>query len=1222
MKHIALVVLPLPALLLLLAPGPGQETRPHSLVVETADGQHYFHVRFDWPANRFRGGLATPSWWEATAPDATPRLVPVDDRARLVCTVTGDNLEFVGRYDPKADSVKARLLSPTAGANRGSIAWKEVEVVLDFKTAGKGVGLARKWATAQTEQFADLAGRVHDFGFYSFAATATARKYDVPTPRQWSGQPARFDFVPARLYELTTGATAITESLQLRRMTTGPTLAEERTVGVHTLPGIDIREHPWEQMMGGQKPANELLARMIPHDNYYVAFRDLAKVVEFAGLLELWGGNLTRSFEFTSRDYRLWDRYERQLGLASAALSKNAATLGIRGIGITGNDAYLRDGTDLTILFRVDDPKPLLAALDAGIEAARKQYGRKLTTSHNEVDGVRIESAVAPLREVSVHRAVVDGVVVVSNSHVALWRVIASAKGHARRLAESRDFQYMRVVFRADDPAEDGFLYLPDAFVRKFVGPESRIKQKRRLEALVGLHLMTNGALFTAWETGKLPTSAEELLRLSGLKANEIAMPDGSIDWDAERGAAVSKVYGSLHFATPLIELSATQVTPAEASEYAAFRQEYLRLWRRFFDPIGMRLALRGGQVKLETYILPLIESAFYQDLRRWTGNGTAKLDLASISPRTLIQYTMHIDKAQLPLPLRQPALELLGERIHVRLDDGPEMVKLLDPKEWNVDPEAEPSLRFLKAISEVPLAVGIEVKDPKQLAKLLKGVLPLAKLAAAGQEGWVLTFGDRNYRNVAIVRLTLSAYEGKSKTTLSYAIFGGNIYATLNEAMMDRLIDEGLEKKAKGGVVEINSSLHVSPTAVGIVRPALERLVEAPTRHEARSALALWYALHRCGLVRPGSPPSEAAEAAFRILGFVPAAPDRTGYRYDRTADELVNDRHGSFRVPMVKPGLAESSPLNRLLDTVQAARIDLRFREDGIHTTLTIDRSWTPERQEKMTRDEKAQMIAELTAALRSPDRTDRRHAATRLALFGPEAKASVPVLQIALFDFAEEVRIAAEATLKKIDPEAVRPETIDPWARELVRTAQVAALSATDVEERRWAVECLRKLGAEATGSLRDGLAAALKASHPHTRLWAVRELGRMGAEARAVVPVLIASLLDDNKALRGAVAEALARIDATTGPEVLKIQAAERVKELAAKREAEARLAQRIRALTADLRSPLRGTRLRAAQVLGEVGSAARTAIPALEEAEYDPSREVQAAATAALEKIRR
>ena len=56
---------------------------------------------------------------------------------------------------------------------------------------------------------------------------------------------------------------------------------------------------------------------------------------------------------------------------------------------------------------------------------------------------------------------------------------------------------------------------------------------------------------------------------------------------------------------------------------------------------------------------------------------------------------------------------------------------------------------------------------------------------------------------------------------------------------------------------------------------------------------------------------------------------------------DEVTNERHGSYRVPVLNKTTADNSALNRLLDTLRSVRADLRFREDGIHTVLTLERA-----------------------------------------------------------------------------------------------------------------------------------------------------------------------------------------------------------------------------------------------------------------------------------------
>ena len=84
-------------------------------------------------------------------------------------------------------------------------------------------------------------------------------------------------------------------------------------------------------------------------------------------------------------------------------------------------------------------------------------------------------------------------------------------------------------------------------------------------------------------------------------------------------------------------------------------------------------------------------------------------------------------------------------------------------------------------------------------------------------------------------------------------------------------------------------------------------------------------------------SPANHLAVGTFAIL---PISPEGGEYRYDPRTDEVINARHGSLRVPTVHPGIEPDSTLGRLLKQFSKITADLRFREDGIHTTVTLRR------------------------------------------------------------------------------------------------------------------------------------------------------------------------------------------------------------------------------------------------------------------------------------------
>src|SRR5262245_3634069 len=505
------LLLPFPALV------NAAEPRVTELRTQTVGGTTYFEVSLALPRGcelpplppRDARAPLTPEERRSLA--RLPRLVPRDGRTTGVCyqmpypllpdKVT--ELTFLGKInkDGPADFL---LLYPVEtdldAKGRQSLApalfrWKWVEepVTLDFEKAKKPrppeLGRRRedvppysdlegRWADAQARELAVLEDITDGFGFYALAREAIGRKYRVPTlvlhRPGWGDQ----HHEAMRLYETTTGAAALTESLATRRLLGSDRPADWRRVhDVADVRGVEVAEHPWERMMDGKKPAAEPMARLVPHDNYYVTFRSIRKFIEFGELGDQWGAPIIQAYEVSGRDLNVKGRYEKQLCLRSTLLGKTLGPAIIRGVALTGNDPYLREGSDVSVLFDVRDRKLFLASVEQFLQEARKEHGKELREDKSEYRGVTIESFTTSLREVSLYRAAFDSFVVYSNSTIALKRILDTHAGKRKALAGAMDFQYMRTVFRADDKDEDGFVFFSDAFIRQLVGPISKVKE-------------------------------------------------------------------------------------------------------------------------------------------------------------------------------------------------------------------------------------------------------------------------------------------------------------------------------------------------------------------------------------------------------------------------------------------------------------------------------------------------------------------------------------------------------------------------------------------------------------------------------------------------------------------------------------------------------------------------------------------------------------------------
>lgn len=870
--------------------------------------------------------------------------------------------------------------------------WVEVKVTLDPAKAKKTPikpGQERKedrpvdpsdlegnWAIAQAAHFTQLQNDTPDFGFFSFASETTSRLYKVRGPSApWRPEFGRIEGPDGqrhgevgRLYEITTGAAAITESLALDRLRDRGfnDKQEPRTVPIADVPGIDIDEHPWQKMMGKKKPAAEPLANMIPHDNYYVRFNTFQKFLDTADLLDQWGTTIARAFEANSRDYRIKQKLEQQICLKSTGLARTFGPAVIKSMAITGNDPYLREGSDFTVIFQLNSKLLFDTGAAPNLAEARKKFGAQLKEEKEKYQGVTIDSFTTPLREVSLHRAYFGDVAVFSNSPVAVRRVIDAQKGKIKRLADSLDFQYMRTIFRADDPDEDGFVFLSDAFIRNLVGPRVRIKERRRLEALTSLSMLHHGAMFTAWETGKLPQSFQHILTATGMNPNELFSPDGNaVAWDAEKSIAVSSFYNTLHFATPLIEIPLDRVSPSEAREYNMFRAQYLGLWRQYFDPIGIRLSLKADQIKMDTYILPLVRNTQYNELRRIAGDGTIKIDSTMFSDKTLFKYLMHVSPRAFEGDLFGGAgngwivdLALrswLGDWFAVRFDDSPIYAKLLESyiRREMFPEEQGDGLDDLELALQLPVTIGFDVRSPVVFAGVLTATRKSVENTLPGAVEWGPM--KEPYKGVNIVRIKANGErvlrngivgpDGRRiDPEFYYALIDGAFFLSLREEPIKDIIDKSVvlkERKGKGENIEVNSSLYLGPKAAVQSKELLKFYLEYETHHRAQRNNRLLYALFKSNAVGPADDSPAVEAAALQYLGFVPVSPDLAPFRYDWQKEEVVNLRHGSLRQPKLHKGIEAKSPLGVMLEEFTSIRAELRFREDGIHTTLTMSKN-----------------------------------------------------------------------------------------------------------------------------------------------------------------------------------------------------------------------------------------------------------------------------------------
>jgi hypothetical protein len=414
-------------------------------------------------------------------------------------------------------------------------------------------------------------------------------------------------------------------------------------VSVASLTGPTVKSHPWEQMLAGRKPEISRLARCVPEDFYFVEFRSVAKMLEAMEISDLWGTHLFNQAVREARTQKVGERLKTQLAIEATPQLRLFYDLVVSEAAVTGSDLFLREGSDVTLLFRFKQPELFEARMNAFFANAEKAHStvKKTMGKYLEVEYEHLET---PDRELSVYSAYpAPDLHVRSNSLVALQHVLEAIQGKAagggavRTLGDSTEFAYIRTLMPTGAKEEDGLAYLSDPFIRKLVGPQLKLTERRRMLCYNHLRMIGHAALLYRTEHGRAPESLDGLAKA------------GCCPGDFNQGSLRCPDGGKY--------VPVKEVTGSEAAEYQAFVQAYNQYWRTFFDPIALRIQVSPERYRLETLVLPLIDNSIYTTLATVLGGKPENLDGLPVPKKNIFSVAFRFNKEKL---LRESGLEEL----------------------------------------------------------------------------------------------------------------------------------------------------------------------------------------------------------------------------------------------------------------------------------------------------------------------------------------------------------------------------------------------------------------------------------------------------------------------------------------------------------------------------------------------------------------------------------
>ena len=507
------------------------------------------------------------------------------------------------------------------------------------------------------------------------------------------------------LFSTFTGALAIQESLQLDAMRGEQPLPKQQVVplqgivkvdpderqknraakiAIEKLIGPTVQSHPWAKMLGQKKPDVGTLANCVPEDFYFAEFRTIAKLNDVTSLSEMWGGHIFTQALGDAKSQVTVERIKKQLGLFQLP-AKAVELLEIEGIAVTGSDLFLAEGSDVTVLVHSRKIPALLPLVDGFAFSGKKVEGKYLDINYahrTSADGSLNVYSANPRPDLHVR----------SNSLAGFKRVLETVVGKtadgkpAKRLGECLEFQYIRTLMPRGAEEEDGLIYLSDAFIRKLVGPQLKLTERRRVLVYNHLRMIGHGAMMFRTEHGRAPKSLEELAEkkcapgVFGQK--DLAHPDGgTYSLSADGMSGICSKYGRAESLTPCLETLVSEVDGEEAELYRNFVKDYNEYWRTYFDPIAIRVQASPKQYRLETLILPLIDNSIYSAMAQTLGGKPVALDILPTGQREIGGMWVHFEKKML--------LDLLGPEVDVK-KGMPDISKKEVP---TVKPEPAPSV-------------------------------------------------------------------------------------------------------------------------------------------------------------------------------------------------------------------------------------------------------------------------------------------------------------------------------------------------------------------------------------------------------------------------------------------------------------------------------------------------------------------------------------------------
>jgi hypothetical protein len=719
-------------------------------------------------------------------------------------------------------------------------------------------------------------------------------------------------------FKILGGRAAVEETLQMQAIGQSTAQAEERNIPVTTLTGVEVESHPFAAMLQEQRGGGpELpLAWLAPHDHFFVHVARPSALLGFledgAEFISRFGGVMNSN----NLQYNLTTKYLSRLGLDNSWLRRFLESGEVEEMALIFPDLFFIDGTDLTTISRLAHPQPVKLLLQL-IGVAGLSPGK--VVQHDLDDGRKV------------FWALLDDLLICSSSRPELDRVIAlHGTSGDRSLGKSDEFRYMLTQL----PPEKGtrvFAYISDPFIRRLVGPATKIAQLRRISARREMEALTARTLL-ARTNGITHHDSLEGLAAGKYLPEQLDREEYSIDRDLK---VHSRQYGTLAAMQSLESVPAEMVTKSEADSYQRYVDNYNRYWNRYFDPIAIRIDdAADGSLEMTTFILPLIDNSIYNGLRDMLAGAEEgeALQIPQPTPKPVVMLSLNLrEKGWMDLSkyfadyISPRLLDDLGPRIHLAIHDSDPVIAsgsgdILDA--FNSTLAAGGGGRMMMyfpvALSVLtrPCTLFIETSNPEGTLAGLRGMT--RKFAREGS--FTMDFYQINEKDEWTVSLDIF---GMVKLRYGLEVHG-NYLLLRNIPWSNKENISGVRKAPlKSAFIE------AFPKACEKQLPSLFTSANEKTRSSAQKNMAYLYPLLASGYASV----EDAVDKHFAMFGFRPAHPDGGKWLWD--GRHLASSRFGNV-VSQRQPDYEGENDKKGLLSKIDNVSLNMQFEEAGLRAIL----------------------------------------------------------------------------------------------------------------------------------------------------------------------------------------------------------------------------------------------------------------------------------------------